>query len=93
MIVVIAALAISHYSITVNIHHICKKRLSWTFSGHFVLLLLCWLCYCNVRVSFSVMAVLVILAFVNYFTFVNNVLSVMRETLHIDVFGTKFKEE
>ena len=91
--VVIGALSISHYSITVNVHHICKKKLSCTFTGYFVLCILCWLSYFRLPITNSTMIALTILAFLNYFTFITSVLSTLSETLHIDVFGTKFKTD
>ena len=90
---VIAALSISHYSITVNVHHICKKKLTPTFTGYFVLFILCIIEYNSYPISKQLMTALVLLAIINYFTFVNNILSIMRSTLHIDVFGTHFKKE
>ena len=36
----IVALSFSHYSILVNVNHLCTRRMTWEFQGHAVMLLL-----------------------------------------------------
>ena len=91
--VVITALCISHYSITVNIHHICKKQLSCNFYGHILLLLLCVLLACRVEVTPLIMGSFVVAEVAMYGSFVYHVLSTMSETLRIGVFDTKFRTD
>ncbi|OAO12842.1 CDP-ethanolamine phosphotransferase [Blastocystis sp. ATCC 50177/Nand II] len=89
----ITALCISHYSITVNIHHICKKRLNCDFVGHVLLLLLCVLLACHIEVTPAIMAGILVAEVILYGIFIYHVLSTMSATLRIGVFDTKFRTD
>lgn len=91
--VVIAALCFSQYSITVNVSHLCKKRLTWDFSGQVVLLLLALLVAVGVPVDWRLMGVLVAIEFAVYFEFIWRILTTISRALRVGVFAVKFASD
>ena len=57
--IVIAALCFSQYSITVNVSHLCKKKLTWDFGGQVVVLVLALLVAVGVPVDWRLLGGLV----------------------------------
>lgn len=91
--VVIAALCFSQYSITVNVSHLCKKKLTWDFGGQVVLLLLALLVAVGVPVDWRLMGVLVGAEFALYFGFIRRILTTISRALRIGVFAVKFASD
>ena len=89
----IAALCFSQYSITVNVSHLCKKKLTWDFGGQVVLLLLALLVAVGVPVDWRLMGVLVGAEFALYFGFIRRILTTISRALRIGVFAVKFASD